>query len=216
MSVQKILFGIEYTEANIRVTTSMGHRSMITGRFTDAEQWLGHLFYGMSIPSKSRLMGAITLPVNILREHGPNIQRAAKNFRFDRVMICSTCYAMAQGIPIQADLVSIHVAPGVSSIGIVRRAGPDPELEDFARPIVGREAREVLVSLRCLLKSVPKEQRAKLIENVVVGGDSEALAVLGKERLKEELWTLGAEPVFIEDAHAAAVGALDLARRLCS
>lgn len=214
MSGQKILFGIEYTESNIRVTTSLGHRSMITGQFTDAEQWLGHLFYGITIPSESRISGAIALPVNVLRDHGQTIQRSAKKFRFERVMICSTCYALAQGMPISEDLVSIHVAPGVSSVGIVRRAGPNPELEDFARAIAGREAREILVSLRCLLKSTGREQRARLKENVIVGGDAQALELMGKERLKKELWTIGVVPKFIDDAHASAVGALDLARRL--
>lgn len=214
MSGQKILFGIEYTQSNIRVTTSLGHRSMITGQFTDAEQWLGHLFYGITIPSESRVSGAIALPVNILREQGQTIQRSAKKFRFERVMICSTCYALAQGMPINNDLISVHVAQGVSSIGIVRRSGPNPELEDFARAIPGREAREILVSLRCLLKSTRREQRASLKENVIVGGDAQAIEAMGKTNLEKELWTLGIVPQFIDDAHASAVGALDLARRL--
>lgn len=214
MSAQKILFGIEYTPSAIRVTTSLGHRSMITGQFSDAEQWLGHLFYGITIPSDSQVTGSIALPVNILKESGQAIQRSAKKFRFQRVLICSTCYAQAQGVPINSDLISVHVAPGVSSVGIVRRAGPNPEFEDYARPIAGREAREILVSLRCLLKSTRHEQQAVLKENVIVGGDASALESMGKERLEKELWTLGIVPRFLDDAHASAVGALDLARRL--
>ena len=72
-----IKFGIEYSETVIRVTSSQGHRAVISGRFEAGEDWLEHAFYGVALPPLAHNQGIIALPVNLLRERGPDILNGA-------------------------------------------------------------------------------------------------------------------------------------------
>ena len=213
MASQQLLFGIEYTHSAIRVTTSRGHRSLITGRFEEAAEWLSHIFYGVGAAPKDPVRGVISMPINLLREKGSEIAKAAKQNRFERVLTCSTCYSLAHSEALKNEVVVIHVTPDVSSVAIIGFERPSTQQGDFVRPIPGREAREIAVSLRCLLKPASADRRRRLIENVILGGDTETIARLGADKLEKELWTLGVIPRFIENVHAAAEGSLNIARR---
>ena len=53
------------------------------------------------------------------------------------------------------------------------------------------EARELAVSLRCLLKPLPPGERRALLQQVLVVGSEDALAAFGKREIEKELAGIG-------------------------
>jgi hypothetical protein len=118
--------------------------------------------------------------------------------------------------PVAADpdeLALVVVDAQVSSVGIARLDGRVTLVnEDSVRSIAGREARELGVSLRCLLKSRPRDQRRRLCQRVVVTGDPDEIERIGRRQLEDELRRVGADRIeFALDPYLMAQGACQVA-----
>jgi hypothetical protein len=79
------------------------------------------------------------------------------------------------------------------------------------RPIAGREAREIAIAVRCLVKNHPRELVRTLLRHVVVTGEECELDRIGRHAIVRELETIGATPRLVSDPFVVAAGAEQLA-----
>lgn len=214
MSSDTLYVGIELAAQAIRVVASSGQRVTISGaRAQDPNEWLELALYGLSgAPSSIYASVATSLTANPAERDA--IVRATRTPRFDGVFVCGTPYALARGVDRQDAAISIVVEADATSIAVVRGGLPPPRDQDLVRPIAGREAREIAISVRCLLRSHPRDAARLLLRNVVVSGDEGEIERIGRHLIVRELEALGAAPLVLLDPFLVAAGAERLAYEL--
>lgn len=155
------------------------------------------------------LCAMIALPVGTDPETRDVLLRmavGAGKCAFDSVQICTAPHALARKLDVRRR-VAIVVDRIVSSVAIVGESGAAFREVDSVRPIPGREARELAIAVRCLVKNKPPRVRAGLLEGVVVGGDPAEITRLGPTTLAAEFRQIGARLSFVDDPFAVAEGA---------
>ena len=111
------------------------------------------------------------------------------------------------------ELSLVVVEDGLSSVGILRGTPLRLLGDDRVRRIAGREAREVAVSLRCLLKQQSPEAVRRYLRRVLVVGEEAEIERIGRGQFVRELESLGAREVEFElDPFLVANGAMLLAQ----
>lgn len=216
LGLARIAIGIEFSPRSIRVASSAGHRVEISGAFDDPDTWLDHVFYGLAAPPGSSLLGVLALPLRLARGDVSQLEFQLRE-RLTAARLCSTPAAVARGVgltgprPAEAGLV-VHVIAEESSIELYRRGSLVGA--DVVRPIAGREAREVAVAARCLLKTLAPEDQRRAAARMTVAGHAAALDGLGRERLARELEALGGRPAIRDEPQLVAAGAMALAENL--
>lgn len=202
--------GVDFDGQTIVIVDGEGKRTVMNGQFLASYDWLDVLRMSVgNVPARDIAL-ALALPVNLLK--GPeNYAKAARDYKFQSVITCSSSYAMAVALPVIGPLVVIRLSPNGNSVSCVSRGLPSSDEEDFVRPIAGREARELVVSVRCLLKDRRREERRRFLRRVIIGGDPAELRRLGQRSLEQEFRALGVVPEFQADRYIAATGAMELA-----
>jgi hypothetical protein len=214
MSTDTLYVGIELAAQAIRVVASSGQRVTISGaRAQDPNEWLELALYGLS-GAPSSIYAAVATSLGASPAERDAIIRATRTPRFDGVFVCSTPYALARGVDRQDSAVSIVVDRHASSIALVRGSAPLRSEQDVVRPIAGREAREIAIAVRCLVKPHPRDMARRLLRNTVVSGDENEIERIGRAGVVRELEAIGATPVVLVDPFLVAAGAERLALEL--
>jgi hypothetical protein len=133
--------------------------------------------------------------------------------RVDAAILCATARALACAVGLN-ECITIAVHPVVSCLRIIGGGAPVTLEEDRVRPIAGREARELALSVRCLMKGQPRSLVPTLLENVVIGGDREEIERIGRDAIRHELVRVGARCVFAAEPYRIASGAQAIALAL--
>lgn len=211
MSTESLYVGIELASAGIRVAASTGQRVTISGaRSKDASEWLELALYGLA-GVNGPVYATVAVPVGMSSDEREAIVRSGRGARFEGVFVCSTPHALARGVERQEGCVAVVVDSGASSIALVRSGASTGLDQDTVRPIPGREAREVAISVRCLVKNHTRDAARHLLRNVVVTGDEVELDRIGRPALLRELESIGAQPQLVADPFVVAAGAERLA-----
>jgi hypothetical protein len=216
---EEVYLGVSLSEAAIRVSASTGQRSAITSAQLAAPgDWFELITYGLALPESHRLLGCVALPSGAPRETRDALTRAAREAGWDGLLVVSGVLAAGRALRSHAckeaeELAVALVDQGLTSVGIVRGTPPRLVQDDPVRSIGGREAREVAVSLRCLLKARPRAEVRGLLQRVLVVGDEEEVQRIGRSAFVREIEGLGAREVSFElDPFLVAQGALELAK----
>src|SRR5437870_3969340 len=159
---ETLYVGIELAAQVIRVVSSSGQRVTISGaRAQDPNEWLELALYGLAgVPAS--LYATIAVPVASLAQEREAIVRAARSARFDGVFVCASPYALARGAERQESCVGVVIDALSTSIALVRGSAPNAVDQDVVRPIAGREAREIAIAVRCLVKAHPRDAARRL------------------------------------------------------
>jgi len=214
---QRVFLGVAPSGSTIHVVSSLGQRSSISSDGMGApEDWIELATYGLPLPEPHTLLACVAIPSGASRRERDAIVHGARQAGWDGVHLVSSLAAVRRATGVPEDpglgLPLVVVEPGVSSVGIV--GWPSERLigDDRVRPIAGREAREVAVSLRCLLKARPRDELRPLLRRVVVAGDLEEVERVGRRAYETELERLGVQRVeFDLDPYLVASGALRIA-----
>ena len=195
--------GVGVGNHSIHVTSSLGQRSSITSdRVRAPQDWVELATYGISLPEDHRLLACVAVPSGGSREESNEIVSAARQANWDGVLLVSAVHAAARAIKErtveEATLTIVVVDSGVSSVGILSSHPLAVVDDDPVHPVAGREAREVAVSLRCLLKQRPKAELRELLRRVLVTGDQEEVERIGRRLFERELEALGIQTVEFE------------------
>ena len=211
MSNESLYVGIELASAGIRVVASSGQRVTISGaRSQDPGEWLELALYGLA-GVNGPVYATVAVPVTMPQEDRERIVRSGRGARFEGVFVCSTPHALARGAERQDGAIAVVVDPEATSVALVRSGASSGLDQDYVRPIAGREAREVAVTVRCLLKNHPRESQRRLLRCAIVTGDEMELDRIGRAALIRELEGIGASAQFVPDPFAVAAGAERLA-----
>jgi hypothetical protein len=216
MREESTYLGIDLTGGAIRVVASNGQRSSINGILTsDAEARLELALYGLSLPPDRAVYACVAVPCRTPVEESRELALAAsRSAVFDGVYVCPAPFALARGCQRSGRAIAVVVEQGGSSIALVRDGTLEEEDQDFVRPIAGREARELAVSARCLLKRFPRPDARELLEWATVGGEPEEIERIRKSAIERELESIGAKVEFFLDPFVVSIGACHLAREL--
>lgn len=213
-AVENVFLGVAVGENAVHVTSSLGQRSAITSeRLRSPEDWIELATYGIQLPERRELLACVAVPSGYPREKGDEIIRAARAAGWDGVLLVSSLHAAGRAIRAQTtsqrgDLAMVVVDPAISSVGILRDEPLGIRSDDHVHPIAGREAREVAVSLRCLLKLRPRDDLRRLLRRVVIAGDMQEVDRIGRRQFVRELEGLGVKQVeFDLDPFLIACGA---------
>lgn len=201
-SLETIHLGVGITSRGVHVSSSDGQRSAIGAEAPrPLEEWLELVTYGLQLPERHRLLACVALPSGLTDAERDRLVGAARNAGWDGVLLDSALHAAARAlvrVPRPEALAVLVVDPTVSSVGVLGGESLDLLEDDPVHPIAGREARELAVSLRVLLKARPRAQSRRLLERVVVTGDGTEVERIGRRRLRDELEGLGVEQVAFE------------------
>jgi hypothetical protein len=208
--------GIDITRGGVRVVASNGQRSSIAGaQAPEPEGLLELALYGLSLPPERSVYACVAVPSGFPDDQAQKIARAAaRSALFDGVFLCPVTYAVARGVDASFAAVTVVIGSEASSVAIVRGELPTEEDQDTVRPILGREARELAISIRCLLKRYAREDARELLERTVVSGDPDEIERIRRSAIERELEAIGARIEFALDPFVAASGACTLARDL--
>ncbi len=215
MANESLYVGIELAGGNVRVAASNGQRVTISGvRNQEPSEWLELALYGLTgVPAS--VYATVALPTIMPESVRETIVRAGRNARFEGIFVCSSPYALARACDKQDEACAIVVDDEASSVALVRGGAPLPEEQDTVRPIAGREARELAIAARCLLKAQPRETHRRLVRAVIVGGEECEIERIGRWSILRELEMIGAiDPKIVPDPFAVAAGAERLAYEL--
>lgn len=214
MADDAIYLGIDLTSDSIRVAASNGQRTAINGVRTD--DWDARLelaLYGLSLNPERRIYACVAVqslfPLDEARELG---LAAARNIAFEDVRVSPLPLATARAAGRNSRAVSIALDAAGTSVALVRGGVVEEPDQDFIRPIPGREAREIAVSVRCLLKRHDRAAWRDLLACTVVSGDPSEIERIRRASIERELEGLGAKVDFLLDPFAASIGACHLAR----
>ncbi|RMG16273.1 MAG: hypothetical protein D6731_06555 [Planctomycetota bacterium] len=218
-TIHDVFFGLAVNARAVRVATSLGQRSTIACEdLSRANEWIELAAYGVPLPEKHRILACIALPGNHPRSGRLDVLDAARAAGWDAVLVVNTLHAAGRGLRARSsageeDLPLVVVDAALSSVGILRGRPLGLLDHDAVHSIAGREAREVAVSLRILLKQRPREVARALLRRVVVVGDGNEVERVGRRLYERELEALGAQQVdFDLDPFLIAQGALALAQ----
>lgn len=190
---------------SVRVAASSGQRVVIARcDLKDPAEWLDLALYGLTgVPVDVRV--AVCTHVPMTRDQRDAITKAGG--RFGSIAVHGSAYALTKGSK-REEALAIVVGDEGSSVAIVRGREPTAAEQDLVRPIARREARELAVSARCLLKTTPRDVVGRLLRSVVVSGDEDELERIGHKAILRELEALGAvAPTFTIDPFVVAEGA---------
>jgi len=211
VSKESITLGVYVGGSSVESVSSRGHETVIGTQATqEPEAWLELILYGISHDSGQELRGAFAFGAGVSRKLEFNLRRKARAAGFHMVLVVPATAAAREGLSgeeldPQVPLIVLH--PERSQLGVGDRA-------DWVRPIPGREARELAVSLRCLLKSLTPGERRERLRRVVVVGSDEIVDAYGRRTIEDELRGIGARKVeFRHEAFALARGALEVGRK---
>jgi len=214
MAEDTTYLGIDLTSDSIRVAASNGQRTAINGVRTD--DWDARLelaLYGLSLTPDRRVYACVAVPSLFPLEEARELGlAAARNISFEDVRISPVPLATARAVGRSARAVSIVLDSMGTSVALVRASTAEPLDQDFIRPIAGREAREVAVSVRCLLKRHDRSAWRDFLASTIVAGDPGEIERIRRTSIERELETLGARVDFLLEPFAAAIGACHLAR----
>ncbi|MEZ6187696.1 MAG: hypothetical protein R3F62_22135 [Planctomycetota bacterium] len=163
----------------------------------------------MDVEPGGELRAAVTFVRGTTREQEFTLRREARRAGFHRVLVVPALDAARRGLRggVGRNVPLILLDTERSQLGVGSQ-------HDWVRPIPGREARELAVSLRCMLKPLPPRERRERLERVVVAAPEPVLERFGRRGIEEELEAIGAERVeFHEETLALARGALISAAR---
>lgn len=185
--------GVGVSAHAVHVSSSLGQRSSITSeRLRSPEDWIELATYGVQLPEGHQLLACVAVPSGHPREEGDEIIRAARLAGWDGVLLVNAVHAAGRAlVEAEHDLAVAVVDSKVSSVGILRAEPLTLRSDDFVHPIAGREAREVAVSLRCMLKTRPRAEVRQLLRRVVVTGDANEIDRIGRRLFVRELEALG-------------------------
>lgn len=211
MSVKEALYiGFEVAETTIRAVASDGRRISVARHSQDTpEEWLEMCLYGFGVSSlvgvSSLICLGIATPVAMKAvNRGAIISAVSTRF------YC-TPYALARGVGWQDSAVAVVVEREAISVAVIRGCPPSHLEIDTIHPAPTREAREIAVSVRCLLKAYPRGIARGLLGHVCVAGDEAEIDRIGKHAIAKELSAMGATIRFPGDSHVIAAGAERLA-----
>ena len=209
--------GVGVADQAVYVTSSLGQQSSITSeRLRSPEDWIELATYGVQVPERNSLLACVAVASGTPRREREEIVQAARMAGWDGVLLASSLHAAGRALDAGnrgEDLALVVVDAGLSSVGILRARPLSLRMDDHVNPIPGRQARELAVSLRCLLKERPRVEVRRLQRRVIVAGDSNEVERIGRRRLEEELETLGFQRVDFElDPFLVARGAALIAR----
>jgi hypothetical protein len=211
MSNESLYVGIELAAAGIRVVASTGQRVTISGaRSKDPAEWLELALYGLA-GINGLVYATVAVPVSMPIEEREEIVRSGRVARFEGVFVCSAPHALARGAERHDGCAGVVVDPEVTSVALVRSGASSGLDQDSVRPIAGREAREIAITVRCLVKNHPKDLARRLLKNVIVTGDELELDRIGRHSITRELEGIGATPQLVPDSFIVAAGAERLA-----
>jgi hypothetical protein len=203
--------GIELATAGIRVVSSTGQRVTISGaRAPDPAEWLELALYGLA-GVNGPVYATVAVPVSTSQGEREAIARAGRGARFEGVFVCVSPHALARGVERPDACVAIVVDADATSIALIRSGASSALDQDFVRPIPGREARELAVSVRCLVKNHPREVARRLLRSAVFAGDEMELDRIGRSAIERELHSVGATAQHAADPFIVAMGAERLA-----
>ena len=218
MAPKDIYLGVALSDQGVRVVSSLGQRSAITSeRLRDPEDWVELATYGVPLPEDHRLLACVAVPSGYPSSGRDEILKAVRGAGWDAAMIVNAVHAAGRGVARgrrpAGDMAVVVVDGVVSSVGIVRGEPLGLMEHDSVHRIAGREAREVAVSLRCMLKPRGREEVRALLKNVVVAGEMGEVDRVGRRLFERELEGLGAGHVTFElDPFLLAQGALRIAK----
>lgn len=217
-STEHVYLGVGLDGGTIHVATSLGQRSAISSAgIAVAADWVELATYGIALPDAHTLLACVAVPSGYEPARRRAIVKAARQSGWDGVVLVKSLAAVRRSLRQREDpeapgVAVVVVGPEVSSVGLHLGDGAAPIEDDRVRPIPGREAREVAVSLRVLLKARPRSEQRALLKRVVVAGDSQEIERVGKRTFERELEALGARRVEFElDPYLIATGARLLA-----
>ncbi len=202
----------------MRVVCSLGQRHAITSeRLRDPEDWVELATYGIPLPEDHRLLACVAVPSGYPAGKREEILKAARDAGWDAAMIVNAVRAAGRGLVRSGretgDMALVVVDGSISSVGIVRGKPLGLMEHDPVHRIAGREAREVAVSLRCMLKQRGREEVRALLKNVVVAGEIAEVDRVGRRLFEREFEALGAGHVTFElDPFLLAEGAVRIAK----
>lgn len=199
-----VYLGIEAGRRAIHICSNLGHQSSISAdAIGAAEDWVELATYGLQLPEHDQLLACVALPSGLDQREGAAILRAARAAGWDGVLLVNVAHAAGRGLsgrdaPEGDALAVVVLDRQVSTVGLLAGAPLMLEGSDHVNPIPGREARELAVSLRCLIKQRPRDLARRLLRRVVVAGDGDELARIGARKLAVELEGVGVSTVDFE------------------
>lgn len=211
MATESLYVGIELATAGIRVVASTGQRVTISGaRSQDPVEWLELALYGLAGVT-GLVYATVAVPVSMPQAERDAIVRAGRAARFEGVFVCSSPHALARGAERHEGCIGVVVDPEVTSVALVRSGVSTGLDQDHVRPIAGREAREIAIAVRCLVKNHPRDVARRLLKCAAFTGDELELDRIGRHAIERELEAIGAVPVHCSDPFVVAAGAERLA-----
>lgn len=187
---------------SIRAVASSGQRVAISHCNTESHsEWLDLVLYGLiGVPSDVRAAVCFSVPT------GHELPKTTHGYKSIAVHSSAHALALSRGL---SEALAVVVGDSVSLVAVV--GGPKIE-QDTVRPVAHREARELAVSARCLLKAAPKDLAFRVKRSVVIGGDQDELNRIGRATVVRELVGVGAvAPEIVTDPFMIAEGAMQLA-----
>lgn len=214
-TTERVYLGVALSGSSIRVASSLGQRSAISAEGTRSpEDWVELATYGVPLPEPHILLACVAVPSGYSPALRRKIVEAARQAEWDGVLLVKTLAAARRALRSQTpeELALVVVDPEVTSVGLLQGVGSSPAHDDPVRAIPGREAREVAVSLRVMLKQLPRDEQRRMLQQVVVTGDAHEIDRIGQRNFERELEALGARKVgFVLDPYLIAQGAAQLA-----
>lgn len=197
---QLVLLGVSVTARAIHVVSSTGHRTALSSDgFRAPSDWVELATYGMPLPERHEILACVSLPGGVRPQLGPELLVAAQDAGWSGARLISSAVAAARALRLtgwEEDLAAVCVVDAeTASVGIARTRQGLLVGEDTVRAIPGREAREVAVSLRCLLKEQPRSVQQEVLRRVAVAGSADEVERIGARRFETELESLGARRV---------------------
>ncbi len=202
-SIPAIFLGISISGHAVRVASSLGQRSSIASeRLRSADDWVELATYGIPLPEKHSLLACVALPSGYPREEREKIINAARLAGWDGVLVVNSLQAAGRALRAREketeDLAIVAVGTEVTSVGLLRGKPLGLVDHDPVHPIRGREAREVAVSLRCMLKQQARDRVRTLLRRVMVVGEAGEIERVGRRQFEREIEALGAQKVEFE------------------
>jgi hypothetical protein len=158
--------------------------------------WMELATYGLNLPTPINLYVGVAVPSGTDHERRQELVKAGREAGWDAVLLVNAVRAAAEGLKRSGAQAVVVIDGERSSIGLCE--GGRLQTHDHVSQILGREAREVAISLRCLLKDRPKEEQRQLLKNVVVVGDRSEIERVGRRHYERELADLGSARVEFE------------------
>lgn len=213
---ETVTLGVHASSDAVRVVAAGGRRTAIRAEaIGEPRDWIELTTYGLQLAEGARVQACVALPSGRLATQGTRILEAARQASWDGVLLVNAAHAAGRALSARRGdgaLTVVVIDPEVTSVGLLDGSPVGLRADDSIRPIRGREAREVAVSLRCLLKTRPRSGVEGYLRAVVVAGDADEVDRIGRRRVTDELEALGARVSFELDPFLVAAGAEQIAR----